>query len=574
MLTLPTLPPINLFGSPDHAKAAAGVMAATYPAVVNQAGAMQQQAMATPAAFGQTMGGMFGAYAGGLGSQGNNYTNAYGAYTQGMGDLGRSQTGMYNSYAGGLGQIGQAMAADRAGFYGANAGAEAARQVALGNIGSSALSAFGGASNKALESWAQNQLAYNQALAQLGTANQAGLSQLGQSRNAALGSLGNAYASLGGRLGAASVLGNLNFNISDSGGGPGGSGFQATGPNGEIASGSYGSGGGLGGFSASGSRTSDTSQLQSIGAPAYAGMGSAQHNLMASDISDSMNRNYTDGMDRLDAQHYSSRNMPSQMLGQTLSGLMTLGRDAYGQVRGGMDQFYATQNDPRNRADYGGMADRLATGYGNASGRLDSYAGQIGNAFGTTGDNIRSVSDTLRSGYGQATRALRGLFDDSIGRLDMFQTPATIAQRNADADAVKRVTGIRSRLDALEDSEANARQKALQYRNSPYAQFANFGPGTTSREAFVDRYTREADQSRQERELLRRFYNQTLNPNSPAVQSWIDSQRDAARLGALRAEQERGLAEFDGRTGMAVDRTSARSAFARDRARLQESLLG
>lgn len=461
---------------------------------MNQAGA--------EAAVGQGLQGMFGAlgqfgaglgaagqgYMQGLGQQGNAYANAYGGYAGGLGQLGQSasqslgylgqgltglgnaQAGAYQGYSQGLGEIGKSIAQERAGFYGANSVAEAARQAALGNIGSSALNAYGGASNNALQAWAQNQMAYNQALAGLGAANQGGLSGLGQSRNAALGNLGNAYSDLGSKLGAASVLGNINFNLSDGGGGGGGGGFSATGPGGQIASGSYGGTGGGGGFSASGSRVSDTSQLQNIGAPAYGGLGQLQANLMAGDISGAMNRNYTDSMDRLDAQHYSSRNMPSQMLGQTLSGLMAMGRDAYGQIRGGMNQFYATQNDPRNRGDYSGILDQLARGYGtvradlnssrgdmmtgyrDTGSRLDRYGADMRTGFDTANKNIGSVVGALGTGFSNVSSALQGLFNSGV---DKVLGPNALQQAQ-----INRATDLFNRRSALED-------QAWAWENSP-----------------------------------------------------------------------------------------------------------
>lgn len=445
----------------------------------------------------------FGSFAGGLGQLGQSAAQGLGYLGQGLTGLGNAQAGAYGAYSQGLGGVANSIGQERSNFYNSNSVAEAARQAALGNIGTASLSAYGGAANNAMSAWAQNQLAYNQALAQLGTANQTGLSQLGQSRNTALGNLGGAYGDLGGKLGAASVLGNLNFNMSD---GTGGSGFQATGPDGEIASGSYGGGGG---FNASGSRVSDTSQLRDISAPAYGGLSGLQSNLMASDISDSMNRNYTDGMDRLDTQHYSSRGMPSQMLGQTLSGLLSLGRDAYGQVRGGMDQFYATQNDPRNRGDYSGILAQLGQGYGatrddlnlsrgllasqsrdlgsrldgygrdmgraygtmrsdlNASrgdlrtaygdtaSRLDRYSDQMKEGFGTANKNIGGVLESLHSGFGKVAESMKGMSGEALSSLfpDEEQTGASERRRRL-ADTIfnyrlKGYAGPGTHLDRL-----------------------------------------------------------------------------------------------------------------------------
>ena len=453
------------------------ILAPFGPATSNQyaqaAGGVLSAGMGALGQFGQGLGQAGQGYMQGLGQQGNAYASAFNGYAGGMAGLGQSaaqglgylgqgltglgnaQAGAYGAYSQGLGGVANSIGQERSNFYNSNSVAEAARQAALGNIGTASLSAYGGAANNAMSAWAQNQLAYNQALAQLGTANQTGLSQLGQSRNTALGNLGGAYADLGGKLGAASVLGNLNFNMSD---GTGGSGFQATGPDGEIASGSYGGGGG-GGFNASGSRVSDTSQLRDISAPAYGGLSGLQSNLMASDISDSMNRNYTDGMDRLDTQHYSSRGMPSQMLGQTLSGLLSLGRDAYGQVRGGMDQFYATQNDPRNRGDYSGILGALGSGYQNVRGdlndsrrtlsagfndtnsRLDRYSNQMRDGYGEANKNIGSVVGALGTGFQNVSGALKDLFTTGMSQMSPSEfAQGEDARKNEAAERMKNFT--------------------------------------------------------------------------------------------------------------------------------------
>lgn len=377
------------------------------PGAMDAVGNIMQGAYGALGQLGNAQANAYGGYAAGLGALGQGAAQNLGYLGQGLAGIGNAQAGAYGAYSQGLGEIGKSIAQERAGFYGANAGAEAARQAALGNIGTAALSAYGGAANNAMSSWAQNQLAYNQALAGLGSANQTGLSQLGQSRNAALGSLGNAYAGLGGKLAAASAIGDLNLNM---GGVGGGDGFQATGPNGQIASGSYGATG-PGGISLTASKNPG----QDIGAPAYAGLSGVQNNLMASDISDSMNRNYADSMNRLDAQHATSRGMPSQMLGQTLSGLMTLGQDAYGQVRGGMNQFYATQNDPRNRGDYGGILSQLAGGFQDVGRSLDGSRRDMTQGFRDTGARIDRFSDQLGGAYGTTSQRLSGAMD-TVGR--------------------------------------------------------------------------------------------------------------------------------------------------------------
>ena len=374
-------------------------------------------AVAAPAPFATALGGL-----------GNNYADTYKSYTQGMGGMGNQRVGAYGAYAGGLGQVANAMGQERQGFYQGNALAEASRQAALGNIGTASLGSYGQAANTALGAWAQNQMAHNQALTGLGQANQTALAGLGSSRNSALGGLGQSYADLGGRLGAASAIGGLAPMLG------GGGGFSATGPGGQIASGSYGGGGGMGGgggFSAS--------------APeAYAGLAGLQQNLMAGDISGSLNSNYAQAMRQLADQHSSSRVMPSQMLGQTLSGLLTMGRDAYGQIAGGMNQFYATQNNPANRGQYGDVLGDLRSGYGSTARDINSYAGNLGAGYQTANANIGSVAP-----------ALQNLWDRSTGQLDLFQSPLQRAQRQREADLYGRRIGTEDELgnatDALQD---------------------------------------------------------------------------------------------------------------------------
>jgi hypothetical protein len=439
--------------------------------------------------FANALGGIGSSYMQGLGQQGDAYAKAYGSYAGGLADLGRSgsQTfgylgqglsqlgnsyaGAYGGYAGGLGEVAKAMAQEQTGRYTSNAGAEAARQAALGSIGTAALGSYGQAANSAFGAWAANQQAYNQALQGLGTANQTGLAQLGSSRNNALGGLGGAYADLGGRLGAASAIGNLNlgFNL---GGVGGGGGFSASGPDGPIASGSYG-GGGLGGGSGYATRTSDPSQLAAMGEPAYAGLTGLQSNLMAGDISGSMNANYTDSMNRLDSQHYSSRGMPSQMLGQTLSGLLTLGQDAYGNVNRGMREYYGAQADPSQRTDYTGILRQLGSGYRDAAGNITGargdlvrgfdttmagmprYADDMRTGFDTANKNVGSVIGSLNSGFGKASGALRDLFDTSLGKMDLFKTPLELAQQQRAADLYGRRNAAADRIADMRGAPGN-----------------------------------------------------------------------------------------------------------------------
>lgn len=322
-------------------------------------------------------------------------SNNYGSMAGGMAQTGKSFSDAFGAYSAGLGSMATARANENAARYGANAMAEAARQGALANLGGSALGAYGSAANSALNAWAANQQAYNRSAADMHMANQQALGNVGVSRNAALGGIGRA------QLGA-DALANMNFSMS---GGDGS--FGATGTTGPIAGGSYGNGFQLSG---SGSRSSGS---------ALAGLGGAQDAIMSPDVLDRIDRGSQAGRDQLDGQHYSSREMPSQMLGQTLSGLMTLGAPAYEQVGRGMNQFYA--NTQPNERPYESMLAALTSGYGRA------------------GSQIGGVQRDLTSGFGKANAGINNLWQQSLGKSPEFQTPAEreIAARQGRLEAQK-----------------------------------------------------------------------------------------------------------------------------------------
>lgn len=300
------------------------------------------------------------------------------ANQMGLAGLGRSYSDAYSGYSNGLSNVAQAMANDNSNRYGAYAQAEAARQAAAGNIGSSALGAFGGGMNSALSAWATNQAAYNNAMSSMQNANQMGLSQYGQSRNQALGQLAAPYSQLGRgemAVGALSQLGGM----FGGGGGGGGSSFSAGGPGGSVASGSYGGygGGGRGYGGGSGGGAGGR-----YGSSAYGGLGQIQSNLMSPDVMDRMGDAHSRDMQALNAQHYTSRGMPAQMMQQGYDNIMNLAQQGYGQLGGGMNQFYRSMNNPANRANYGNVLDRLSGGYANANASIGTLPGWMARSLG------------------------------------------------------------------------------------------------------------------------------------------------------------------------------------------------
>jgi len=371
---------------------------------------------AAPGQFAEVLGGNYGNYVGGMAQTGKNYTDAFGAYNMGLGNMATAR------------------ANERSNMYGANAMAEAARQGTLSNIGTAALGAYGSASNSALAAWAANQQAYNRSAADMHTANQQAMGNVGVSRNQALGGLGAAYGGIGRAEIGANALSNLNLNASGDFGG-GGGGFSATGPGGPLASGSYGGGGGGGGFSLSGSRSSSSGGGGSSGA--LSGLGDLRRSVMDPDIPNRIDNASQAGRNQLDAQHYSSRNMPSEMLGQTLQGLMTLGSPAYKASGAGMDQFYqANQFDERP---------------------YESMRGDLSRGFTTVGNQIGGVQRGIEGGYATANQQVNDLWDRSLGA---EYDPVTRVRRGREAEVLQR--GYRQEDDAAAARARAARDQAYQ----------------------------------------------------------------------------------------------------------------
>jgi hypothetical protein len=154
---------------------------------------------------------------------------------------------------------------------------------------------------------------------------------------------------------------------------------------------------------------------------ALGGLATAQDNLMSPDIPNRLDYGAQAGRDQLDRQHYSSRGMPSQMLGQTLSGLLTLGAPAYNASAAGMDQFYGA-----NRFD---------------ERPYEQMRGDLNAGFGTVGQQIGGVQRGIESGYGTANQQVNDMWDRSLGQLPEFTSPTQRIQRERDAELLRRRFG-------------------------------------------------------------------------------------------------------------------------------------
>lgn len=337
----------------------------------------------------------------------NSGSQAFTGYGQGLAGQSGAQAQNFGAYAGALGNLAQNYTNQASARYGANAMAEAARQGAAGNIGSAALGAFGNLGGQAMQAWAANQAAYNKALSDMTSANQYATSQLGQSRNAALSGLGGAYSQAAAGLSPATLAGDISFNFADGGGsGFGGGGFSATGPDGGIGSGSYGGSGGGGGMTFTGSKKTTPGNVQQIVDRTYGGLGDVLKSINDDRYGGSLNTNFDRGMNSLDSQHASSREMPGQMMNQGLSGLMQLGRQAYGNSNRGMDQFYNAQDTAGGGESYSALASLLAS--------------QLGGGYRDSADRISDNSSKLTGGW----KDNRAQFDATMANLGTMASQA------------------------------------------------------------------------------------------------------------------------------------------------------
>jgi len=442
------------------------------------------------------------------------FANTFGTLGQGLTGLGQSAANAYGVYGAGLGNVAQAMANERSNRYAADSAAEVARQMSVGNIGAAGLGAYGSAANSALGAWAANQTAYNQAAGNMHSANQNSLAAYGVGRDSALGQSAMAAAQLGTGLGNASRVDSRYANMgSGYGGGGGGGGFNAYGPGGAVASGSFsgGMGGmGRGGMSVSGGSSSGPGpDFGGIVRSGFGSLDSAIRGITSSDVGNRISSEASAGRRQLDDQHYSSRGMPSQMLGQALEGLQALTGQNLSATSRGMDQYYASANDPRNRADFSGVLS------------------QLGRGFDTTSGTLRDMRGDLNTGYGTANQNIGGVWNSSLGPLFEQMTPVgQVRQRDA-ANQLEAQIAARDRA-ARQAEEAARAERVRQQRQQFYDSYdpavarerarlqaqiqrmRGYG-GTSDRDAM-----RAADRGSREVELYRQLYalpTSSFNPH-------------------------------------------------------------
>lgn len=334
-----------------------------------------------PLGFLQSTANNYGSMAGGLGQLGSALGGMAGQHSGALAGLGNAMAQNYGAYGNTISGLGNAAANEAVGLYGAMSQAAQANQAGLGNMWTQAMAQLGGLGNTIAQSMGQGQAGYQSALAAMQGANQNAVSQYGQQQ---LGTIG--------QLGVGNAVSNMDFGF---GGGGGGNAFQATGPAGEIASGSYGGDGGSGG--AGGGGGADMSPYLD------AAMGTGVlDRLAAADLS---------AQERLDNQQNLYRQDYGNLFGSGLAGLLTMGREGSGFMNAGMQDLYS--NLSNNRTNFGQYLDaagqgfressrdirdtgqRMSDDYGSSLGALQGLAGQIGSGMDTANNTAMDFTKDL-----------------------------------------------------------------------------------------------------------------------------------------------------------------------------------
>jgi hypothetical protein len=417
----------NAYGSYGNVLGGLGNAAASgYGAMSGAIGGMRNADASAYGAYSNAAGQGYGNYsnalAAGQGASANALSGGYTGYGNTLSNIGGALSNNFGAFSSGLGSLSQSMANERGAMANANAIAESARQGSLGNIGAAALGAYGSAANSALAAWAQNQSSYNKSLADMNLANQGAVSQYGQSRNNALGTLGSAYGTTAAGSAPAAALGDVSAQFGGMDGGMGGMDFTADVGGDNLASGSFGGGGALGGLTGSVNRTSNPQGAQDIAFGAFGGIGDTRNSVMDNRVLDDLNAGAMRDGGRLDLQHMTSRNTPFTALDGILSGIRGMGSDAYGESRAGMDQFYG--NAPAG-TDFGSLVGLLQQGAGDSSRDINSLAGRASAGYGDLQRGIQSGADAMQSGLASGYGGLRqdlagGLSTYSDGSADAY----------------------------------------------------------------------------------------------------------------------------------------------------------
>jgi len=366
---------------------------------------------AAPSQFAGVMGGMY-----------DSYNKGYGSYNQGLGSLGNSYAQNYaamaNGIAGTANALGNTWNNAQSGNQAASS-AEAARQVAISNLGTAAMSNYGNVAGLGMQAWAQNQQGYQRSLADMTAANQGAISGLGQSRNSALAGLGKSASALGIGGAVASTIPGLGQAMSSGTGGSGG-----------------GSSGGYGAYDSSG-----------IGR-GYQAIDDLRGDANRTYDYDQLSGGFNRGVSALDADQAIARDMPRTMTNDAYEALRDFNVLNLDASTSGMNQFYdfsreSINNRPGQAIPTGSILEALAGGYTDSANRI-----------GGVQTDMRSGWGDASAAYGSAAGGVRSLWDDSIGNTGIFNNRAQNQQEQY----------------RLEDAaKARREQQQAAFTHSPYS---------------------------------------------------------------------------------------------------------
>ena len=374
----------------------------------------------------------------------------------------QSRAGIAQAYAQAAAQnqiananIAGSAANERGNLANADATSAAANSVARGNMASAALGAFGGMGNSALTAASQNNGSYQQALAILaaanqgglannavgqanayanqGSSNQAALSGLGQSQNAALGNMSAAYGGLGqAGISAGSKNAIAQQLLGSFGGGnsfgSGGGSFDASGPGGQIASGSYtGSGGGGGSMFG---RTSGQGYDGSGANQAYGGLAGLRGEITNPSVLQGLQYSNADAMDRIGN---------ASGAGALQAGYNSAAGDMRSAFLSGQSQPQTMLNSayPQLQSLFTQGLDSLGPNTNFSAGGTDfsPYMKALSEGFATGNTNIGNESSAMTSAYNQAMAANAAL---RASNSDMRASPLNPLATSSYQDAVGR----------------------------------------------------------------------------------------------------------------------------------------
>lgn len=180
----------------------------------------------------------------------------------------------------------------------------------------------------------------------------------------------------------------------------------------------------LGGFGGIGAESNNLTRTER---DTFGGLRGLRDSITNSPVLAALSQNYGASLGALRDSYNASRNDPRRMMGDALAGLSGLNAMNLAASGSGMDQFYRNANSI-------------------SSVPFDQYRNDLNSGFGALGSRL-----------GATQSGIRQLYDDSVGNLDVFQTPAQMVNRERDRaraqdalDAERRRVGLQNTITDLE----------------------------------------------------------------------------------------------------------------------------